>query len=179
MPYDLADLRFVVLRNAIYHASRRRFLDTGNRALTFVVIAAGAGAVGDIGQSLGVTAQWLAAIATLAGALQLVFDLAGKARTHEFLQRRFYEVLAEIDEAGQPTEAQIAKWNAGLARLYAEEPPPMRALEAISHNAAKESLGAGRRVRVEWWHTLLKQWWPFHGSEFPYTTDRTSKPLQS
>jgi hypothetical protein len=61
----------------------------------------------------------------------LVFDPAGLARTHEFLQRRFYELVAEISETGKPSEVDLARWVSVINRLYAEEKPPMRALDAI------------------------------------------------
>jgi hypothetical protein len=34
-----------------------------------------------------------------------------------------------------------AKWQADLNLIYADEPPPMRALDAIAHNKACDSLG--------------------------------------
>jgi hypothetical protein len=74
---EIAGLRFDALRNAIYHTSRRMFLDRCNRIL--IVILAGAGAVGQMGYRLGTDDQMLAVVATLAGTLQLVFDLGVKA----------------------------------------------------------------------------------------------------
>jgi hypothetical protein len=167
----LSDIKFDALRNAIYHSARRSFLDTLNRCLSFIVVAAGTTAVGDLGAKIGFgSVQFYAAVAALAGALQLVFDFGVRARTHEFLQRRYYELSALVSEVAEPSEKVIAHWDSELQRLYSEEPTPMRALDAIAYNVACESLGYShdKRVEVRWYHSLLRQLYPFHQSEFPW-----------
>lgn len=165
---DIAKLRFNILRNAIYHSSRWRFLDMANKLFSALVILAGAAAVGDIGATFGIDAKWLAAIATFFGTFQLVFDLSSRARVHEFLQKRFFELAAEVEEAGAEAEARIAKWEAALRRLYSEEPPPMRVLNEVAHNAAMTSMGRSHEdlVVIPWWQTLLKNVWAFNGTTF-------------
>lgn len=162
------DIRFNALRNAIYHSSRRSFLELVNRSLSFLVVAGGAGAVADLGRLVDVAPAWFAALAATVGLIQLVFELGGKVRTHEFLQRRFWELAAEVAECEAPKRGECIRWDAALNRLYAEEPPPMRALDAIAYNAAVESLGKNpaRRLAVRWYHSLFKQLWPFNGTSF-------------
>ncbi len=58
---------------------------------------------------------------------------------HDNLQRRYYELVAQIVD--NPNEECAAKWEAQLIRIYADEPAPMRALDAIARNAAVEALG--------------------------------------
>jgi hypothetical protein len=113
----------------------------------------------------------------MAGLLQLVFDFGGKARTHEFLQRRFYELTADIAEVEKPSPSKVGEWEATLNRLYAEEPPPMRAMDAIAYNAAIESLGSdkSKRIDVNWWQSLNRHWFPFNGAPFPYVSDAKAK----
>ena len=165
---EIAGLRFDALRNAIYHTSRRMFLDRCNRILNLIVILAGAGAVGQMGHRLGTDDQMLAVVATLAGTLQLVFDLGVKARDHEFLQRQYYEILAQIAEYLNPGEDQVRQWQAQMQRLYSEEPPQLRALDAIAYNAACDSLGKDHgRLRVAWWQSLVRHLYPFNGTSFP------------
>lgn len=162
------DTEFDALRNAIYHSTRRGFFDGLSRFLSFVIVAAGATAVVGLTDDLFVRAEYFAAVAALAGLLQLVFDFGGKARIHEFLQRRFYELAAEMAETPEATQLDVEKWAGQLRRLYAEEPPPMRALDAIAYNAALDSLGRRQdhRLVVRWWHTLASQWWPFNHTSF-------------
>jgi hypothetical protein len=165
---EISDLRFDAMRNAIYHTARRYFLDRVNRGLTFIVILAGAGVIGQLGSKLGITDQWLAVIATVAATIQLVFDFGVKARDHEFLQRRFYELIADVAQNPAPNEADVARWRADLQRLYAEEPPPLRALDAIAYNAACDSIGKSHcRVRVTLWQSLMRHLYPFNGTFFP------------
>jgi hypothetical protein len=164
-----SDVHFDALRNAIYHSARRRFYDTLNRAMSFIVVAAGTAAVSDL---FDLPSKAFAFAAALAGLLQLVFDFSGKARTHEFLQRRFYELVAEMNVATEPTAENIATWDAKLHGLYAEEPPPMRAMDAIAYNAALESLGKdpSKRIKISWVQSWLRHVFSFNGSAFPYVS---------
>jgi hypothetical protein len=168
MADSLADIRFDCLRNAIYHSSRRAFFDFLNRCLSFVVVASGAAAVADFSTGVGLAPKTFAFIAAMSGLAQLVFDFSGRARTHEFLQRRFYELAAEISDAKNPNEEKLASWRAVLNRLYAEEPPPMRAVDAMAYNAAVDALDRDKkgRIKLEWYHTLFAQWWPFNKTAF-------------
>lgn len=104
--------------------------------------------------------------------LQLVFDFGGRAAQHDYLQRRYYELLADVLEN---PKTKVEVWEAKLTRLYADEPAPMRALDAIARNAAVDALGYPEkdRVRVEWYQSLLSQIWPFNETEFPYASSNT------
>jgi hypothetical protein len=84
--------------------------------------------------------RFLAAIASSIGALQLVFDFNGRARINELLQRKYYELLAQIDAVTNPSKEQISEWQAALNRIYVDEPPPMRALDAIAYNTGCRAL---------------------------------------
>jgi hypothetical protein len=130
--------KFDAMRNAIYHTSRRRFFELLTRCLSFLVVASGTAAVANIH---AIDPRYAAAGAAMIGALQLVFDFSGRARTHEILQRKYYDLLAEIDGIQTPNDEQFLKWQAALNRIYADEPPPMRALDAIAYNAACRNMG--------------------------------------
>jgi hypothetical protein len=62
----------------------------------------------------------------------------------------------DIDGTANPTEEDFRKWQAALGRIYADEPPPMRALDALSYNAACKSMGYDfehyRRVNFWQWY---------------------------
>ncbi|MFG1319854.1 hypothetical protein [Xanthobacter autotrophicus] len=157
-------IKVQALRNALYHGARRNFLEFINRAFSFIVILGGAVAVADY---LG-NAKPAAFIATVAGTLQLVFDFGGRAKEHAFLQRRFYDVIAEVETCPEPAENQICKWQADLVRIYADEPPTLRALDAIAYNDAAEALDTEWRVRVNWWQSLWRHFYPFNGTSFAW-----------
>jgi hypothetical protein len=166
-PYQI---HFDALRNAIYHTARRNYYDFLNRLMSLVVVAGGTAAVADLAKDV-ISNKYFAFVAAIAGLLQLVFDFGGKARTHEFLQRRFYELTADVMSAKSDPE-RVAQWDATLNRLYAEEPPPMRALDATAYNAAAESMGSdpSKRIEVKWWQSLLRHFYPFNNSPFPYVS---------
>jgi hypothetical protein len=166
-------LQFEALRNAIYNASRKQWLNKVNRLLSFLIVASGATAIADLGSRVfgyenGTVIA--AALATLAATLQLVFDFGGRAAQHDYLQRRYYELLSTIVKEGANAEA--SPLEAKLISIYADEPAPLRALDAIARNAAVEALGCdqSQRVRVTFWQTLWSQICPFNDAEFPYVT---------
>jgi hypothetical protein len=178
---QLRDLRFDILRNAIYHTARRTFLDRTNKYCNFAIIVLGASAVGKFGPLVGLTDEILIAAATIIATLQLVFDIGVKARDHEFLQRRFYELIAKMERESHHTDSidgseklitappsKIAEWSAELFLLYAEEPPPLRALDAVAYNAACDSVNSDKRVHITFWQNLWRQFYPFNGTSFPY-----------
>jgi hypothetical protein len=117
------DIKFDALRNAIYHASRRRFFELLTRFLSFLVVVSGTLAVATLANW---DPRWPAAGAAVIGALQLVFDFNGRARLHENLQRRYFELIAKIEKTLKVTEQEIADWKSDLNLIYADEPPPMR-----------------------------------------------------
>jgi hypothetical protein len=85
--------KFDALRNAIYHSSRRRFFELLNRSLSFLVIVSGTAAVANLEV---LEPRWWAALAAIVAALQLVFDINVRARTHELLQRRYFDLMLKL-----------------------------------------------------------------------------------
>jgi hypothetical protein len=158
------DIKFEALRNAIYHSSRRRFFELLSRFLSFLVIVSGTLAVATLANW---DPRWPAAGAAVIGAMQLVFDFNGRARLHENLQRRYFELIAKIEQVLTPTEQEIASWKSDLNLMYADEPPPMRALDTVAYNKACDSLGCpeGRR-RLTLWQWFMQRIYSFPNTEF-------------
>jgi hypothetical protein len=159
------DIKFNALRNAIYHSSRRRFFELLSRFLSFLVVISGTAAVA---QLRILDPRLMAALAATIGALQLVFDFNGRARLHEKLQVKYYELIAVVDSVANPSEAEIFKWRASLWQTYADEPPPMRALDAIAYNAACDDLGfpSEAHLKVQPWHWAFCQIYSFPNAKF-------------
>jgi hypothetical protein len=167
-PRPAHKIKFDALRNALYHTYRRAYLDGLNRGLSFFVVLFGATAAADVEKLTKIPPEIAAAIAALAGLFQLVFDLGGLARTHEFLQRRFYELLAEVSKNLDADPRQRAEWDVKLNEFYAEEPPMMRALDAIAYNAAWESLGKpSHLLKITAWQSLMRNLIAFNSAIFP------------
>jgi hypothetical protein len=156
--------KFDALRNAIYHTSRRRFFELLSRSLSFLVVVSGTAAVANL---KAFEPRYAAAGAAVIGALQLVFDFNGRARTHEILQRKYYDLVAEIDGIMNPNDEQIVRWQAALNRIYADEPPPMRALDAIAYNAACRNMGKDTSPKhVNFFQLALSQIYSFPNTDF-------------
>jgi hypothetical protein len=127
-----SDPIFDALRNALYHTERRNFFDLLNRILSFVVIMLGTGVVAKIADTNACNVNYMELGVVFFATAQLVFDFGGRARTHEFLQRRYYETLSEIEEKGIRSENDKLKFSARLAVICSEEPMTMRAVDAIA-----------------------------------------------
>ena len=166
------DPRFDALRNAIYHTERRNFLDLLNRLLNFLVILLGAGVAAKAATHLSFGEYWLELGVVAFATAQLVFDFGGKARTHEFLQKRYYEMLSEMDTEGASSEEAKRKWSARLLTIAADEPLPMRALDALAYNKAVDAVtedpqeAFACRLHIPWCHRRLRHFWAFQSAQY-------------
>jgi hypothetical protein len=156
------------LRNARYHEDRERFFARIHRSAMFFVVASGTATFAWVK-----AAPYFAGIITLAGLLDLVFDVSGKARLHASLRRRIYDVLAQAED---PTRS-IESLREQAVRVYADEPPCMHAANIIAFNGAMEFLHRPRalRYKIEWYHRLFRHVWPFASTEFK-TYGEIAKP---
>ena len=121
--------KFDALRNAIYHTERRNFFDLSNRGLNFLVIIFGAGVAGKAAKLFRVNDSLLEFGVLIFATAQLTFDFGYRARTHEFLQKKYFEMLAEMELKSSPDQK---KWDAKLFAIAGDEPMPMRALDALA-----------------------------------------------
>ena len=134
--------------------------------MNFVIIALGTSAAAQLGDATHIIDdKWLAGLAALVATFQLVSDFGVAAATHAYLQRRCYELLSELELVVVADEPKLAALRAKLTTLYGEEPPPMRALDAVAYNAACDSIGKGEeRVEINWWQSLWRHVYPFNGN---------------
>ncbi|RJE84009.1 hypothetical protein [Paracoccus onubensis] len=169
-PTDRENIRFNVLRNALYHTARRRTMERWNRIFNFLVIALGTAAVGNALVDWGVQAYWGGMAVAITGALQLVLDFGGQARNHQLLQRDYYLLLADIEEILEATEEQRASWQGRMIRITADEPPMLRAIDAKAYNDAIDATGyydEDQRLVVSFWDRLAGSYWAFEGKQYP------------
>ncbi|WP_238121994.1 MULTISPECIES: hypothetical protein [unclassified Xanthobacter] len=140
-PLTAPELIFHAVRNAQYHTARRRSLERWNRYATALSVLLGGAVMVDVAGKAGLDIVWIGAATAVVGVAQLVFDFAGRARIHETLQRRYYDLLAAMRRAVAPDTAELAEWNATLAQIYGDEPPVEPIADAIAYNAAGNALG--------------------------------------
>ncbi|CDZ66326.1 Hypothetical protein NGAL_HAMBI2605_46020 [Neorhizobium galegae bv. orientalis] len=155
---EVHGIRHTTLRNALYHIARRAWLERTSRFLNLAVILGGTSYASQV--AVG-SAGWTLALglgsATI-GAVQLIFDFSGKAYVHERLQRRYYKLLASIEGKRNATIDDCAIWKAKLTQIYADEPPTLRALDAIADNQATAATYGSKepRLQVSFWQSLTR-----------------------
>jgi hypothetical protein len=171
--------QFDALRNAIYHAARGRCLERWNRYCNFFIIFLGAAAVSKFALDFKFGDAWIQIAIVVVATMQLVFDYGGRAAVHLFLQKRYYDLLAEIEVArDSDSEAAKRKWSAKLLTIAGDEPIPMRALDAIAYNTALDSWTSdpkilhAHRLYVPLRYRLLKNVVAFQGTQFVPKTQR-------
>jgi hypothetical protein len=171
------DPGFDALRNAIYHTERRNFLDLLNRFLNFLVILLGAGVAAKAATHTNISEYWLELGVVFFATAQLVFDFGSRARTHEFLQKRYYEMLSEMEADDMNSDAAKKKWSAKLLTIAADEPLPMRTLDALAYNKAVDALisdpqeAVNCRLHVPWYHRRLRHVWAFQSVQYLPNTE--------
>ena len=167
---DIHNIRFAALRNAHYHMSRQAWFDGWNRIFSFLIIILGTALAWQISQQNQAVGVSAAISTTIIGSLQLVFDLGGQARNHEFLKRRYFEVVAEIVKLENPTTVDRSRLNTQLLSLSAEEPPTYRALDAIAYNQIVHSMygieGKEHRCPVSIWQMKTRHILRHAGADF-------------
>lgn len=133
------ELRFQLLRSALYHDMLNAKWARVHRLLTFFSVLLSTAAVAAFGGSW----PWIGQIGGVAVAVistvQLVWDFSSLSVRHGDLRRRFYELLADLDDGVAP-DAIRAK----LPRIFPDEPAISDDVNRRAHNMAGESVyGAG------------------------------------
>ena len=134
-----------------------------------MVVLLGAAGVSDLLGRYGIGQVEIGVAVALVGAAQLVFDFAGASRTHQSLQRDYYNLLGDIEEVLEPTAEQIAHWYGKMVRIAGDEPPTLRALDAKAFNdaiGAMEYFPQSERLYLPWYHRLLGRVFSYDGYDF-------------
>lgn len=133
------------------------------------MIIFGAGVAAKAATLFKIEGLWLEFGVLVFATAQLAFDLGYRARTHEFLQKKYFEMLAEMELEPSPDQK---KWDAKLFVIASDEPMPMRALDALAYNAALDATTSDidikrvNRLRVPLIHRLLRHFIAFHAHEY-------------
>ena len=110
---------------------------------------------------------------------QLSFDFSFSARTHEFLQKKYYEMLADLESDTAP---DVRKLRTRLFTIASDEPMPKRAVDALAYNAVIDATSsdpkyrAENRVHVPLLHRLLRHAVAFNAYEYRTERDHIGWP---
>ena len=127
----LNELRFDLLRSALYHDMRQLWLNRVHKLCLFVTVILGSGAIAAFGAEVPIVGQAAGAGIAVVSAAQLVWDFSGSARDHLELRKRFYALLSRL-EGGE----DMLGIRSAMTELYAEEPPVILRVNKRAHDRA-------------------------------------------
>ena len=163
-------------RCARYHTARCAFFDTWHGWMMVAVLISGSAAVVSLNSVFGLGPEWttvLMLIPVVVGAIDVVWGLTHKARNHEFLAHRFYDlekrINANLADDNLVDEKTVAEWRIEMIEIFKDEPAPYHALNAECGNAASQALdyGENEMQQIGWWQHLLRNYWRFSPKDFP------------
>jgi hypothetical protein len=156
------------LRDTRYHEDRERYFAKWHKFAMFVVVVSGTATFAN-----WASLPWIGAIVTLAGLLDLVFDVSGKARSHASLRRRVYDIMAQMEDPNRTLDPLREQ----LVRVYADEPPTMHAANIVAFNGAMDFLHRPRefQYKLKLRHRIFRNVWSFASTDFK-TYGELAKP---
>lgn len=136
----VTELRFQLLRSAIYHDLMCKRLTRIHRMLFLASVLLSSTAVAAFGASLPWLGQLGGAAVAVVSAVQLVWEFNSSAIRHAELRRRFYQLMADLESGA--TERKV---RAEQTRVFPDEPAMCLRTNRTAHNLAGESIyGPGR-----------------------------------
>ena len=153
-------LLFGVRRSVRYHVRREQYFDRAHHLGAFVAALTGSATIATLLAGHALLATAAAAATALAGAGEMVFGFARKARRHNNLAREFVALERDLLLAGDALpEPRLRELEAVRLDIEAREPPVLRVLDAMCHDELVTALGIedGQRSNLGWW-----QRWPAH-----------------
>ena len=104
------------------------------------------------------------AMAAICGAIDLVFDLSNRACSHALMKRRYFELLAKV----QDSKLSLNNAYAEMSRFSADEEPAFHALLALCWNSAQEMVYGDKAdcYRMSPWTKFWSQIFRFDGKKF-------------
>ena len=143
------------------------------------VLVSGSAAVATL---VGMSGEWrdlitiiIMLIPASVGAVSVVWRLPDRAREHEMLSRRFYEIAKKIDlESADPGKVQ--EWRNEILGAYEDEPAVYHALNALCYNAATKALGYGtdKLQKITFLQYHLRNVVRFRSEDFPFADGKVS-----
>ena len=158
-------------RNARYHTARRAFFDKWHRWMMFAVLISGSSAVAAVASDQEEASVFILLVPAVVGAFSVVWNLPNRARDHEFLARRFYDIASSISVDGADPE-RIETWRNQILLVYKDEPAVYHALNAECRNAASQALGhdTDQFQKVSMLQHHLRNLVRFSPADFPVKT---------
>lgn len=159
-------LLFGVRRSIRYHNHRRRHFDFINKFTTIIAALSGSATVisvlSKLGQNCTIT---FAVIVAVMSAVDLVLGTAQKAREHNDLAKRFFDLEKAIITIKEITEEDLSRLTTQRLDIEADEPPVLQVLDCICHNELLRAMGydQSKHVKIKWYQRLFRNFIDIRG----------------
>lgn len=170
--HEIYEQLFAVQRSIRYHDRRVAHFDTLHKLTNVCTIfIAGIVILELTGAKSPEWVKWFAAVAAILGAFDLVVGYGHRANQHRDLKRRFCVLERKLIQ-GDAT--QLQQLMGERSEIEADEPPVLRALDALCHNEMCAASGLSRTNpeecthfrKVHWFKHATANWfrWPNIGA---------------
>ena len=135
-------LLFRIEQSIRYHTHRKRFFEAVHNWITFIVALSGTATfitvIGDMGQKAQLYAAFLVTVFSL---VDLIIRSPEKARLYDDLSKRFIVLEKKIILSKELDTDMLTCIDAKILDIEADEPPPLRILNAICRNETLQAKG--------------------------------------
>ena len=151
------NLLFAIRRSVRYHNYRQQFYELRNSLTVMVGVLGGSSAAGVFFAGLSSTWLWwlpgaLSGAVAFFSALDLAVGTARRANLHADLGRQFIFLEQQFSSDRDMAEGLIDDMTRKRLDIEAEEPPPLRLLDAICHFELLRSMGDEKdHPPIPWW----------------------------
>lgn len=163
------DLESDVRRSIRYHSRRRSFYERCHRSIMFLVILLSSNAIFSlIPKEVYPSAPTLMnAIIVAIASLDLVIGFSSKAKDHEILYKKYYDLQIQIQTQKASPEARRS-WLAEYLKIEMEEPPKYEALDISCHNEEARAMGchASEYYKLNIAQKLFMHLWRFSDTDW-------------
>ena len=160
----LLSLQIELSRNARYQEDREAFFGCWSRVLDFCVLMLGTAIVASATKGNEWATVAVGAATTIAGAIQLVFQLSKNESTHRYLRERYQALAADLNATN------IEEIRKQMLIIYGNEPPIYHAVNLLAYNAVMSYQRRPVRRKIPWHCRVFKHYSRFSNTEFARIT---------
>jgi hypothetical protein len=138
-------IRFDCMAEIAYHALMESSLDRWHRIIISVVLISGTASFASLTDVL--PDNWQGALLFLivaAATVDIMFDPPGAARNHRDMRSRFHSLLAMLETC---EDVHLKNVRAEMQKIYAQQPPSNRFVQAVAYNVAVDAMYARDKAR--------------------------------
>jgi len=150
-------LLFGVRRSVRYHMRRVSFFYRAHKWLTVLAATGGVGTITALVIGSSQATLVFGGVTAFFSVIDLVFNLAKRAREHNDLARRFIDLEKELFDAEEGIDRMmLADLTGQRLSIEKDEPPVLRVLDIICHNELVTAMDCGEEYekRVMWFQRL-------------------------